>query len=111
MFLFDIVQTLVRDTPQHSRDVFHLLCNLLRYSHNFNIPLPKHEQLLNSEIEWLRQVKEYIKVNGEGSVQEDLLEGRICIARELTGFLSPDKKLQLGTDPQGSKSLIRVRIL
>ncbi|CAG7834571.1 unnamed protein product [Allacma fusca] len=107
MFLFEVVQTLVRDTPQHSRDVFHLLCNLLRYSHNFNIPLPKHEQLLQSEIEWLRQVKDYVKLNGEGCIQEDLLEGRICVARELTGFLSWDKKLQLGSDPQGNKSLIR----
>jgi len=56
-FLFDIVQNHTKELPDHSRDVFHLLCNLLRYSSNCGIPLPKHEQLLTTQIEWLRQAK------------------------------------------------------
>lgn len=57
MLLFDILQGSARDMPHHSRDAFHLLCNLLRYSSSYHIPLPKHEQMLASQIEWLKQVK------------------------------------------------------
>jgi len=56
-------------------------------------------------------LQECIKNLGEGYVQEDLLEGHICIARELTNFLSAEKKFELGCDPNGqSTSLIRVTV-
>lgn len=108
MFLFDIVQNSAREIPQHSRDAFHLLCNLLRYSSGFQIPLPKYEQLLQTQIDWLRQAKDFIKSNSEGCVQEELLEGHICVARDLIGFLDPEKKYLLGCDPEGNSPLIRV---
>lgn len=57
IFLFEIIQNSVREMPQNSINVFHLLCNLLRFSHSFNIPLAKHEHLLSTQIEWLRQAK------------------------------------------------------
>lgn len=62
MFLFDILQNCTREIPQHSRDSFHLLSNLLRFSNGFNIPLPCHEQLLGDQIKWLRQAKVSILV-------------------------------------------------
>jgi hypothetical protein len=56
-FLFEIVQNSVNEKPHHSKDVFHLLCNLLRYSCQTKIALPKHEQLLLAQIEWLKHAK------------------------------------------------------
>lgn len=50
-----------------------------------------------------------MKENGEGNFQEELLEGYICVARELIGFLSPGKKYEIGNDPTGENSLIRVK--
>ena len=49
-----------------------------------------------------------IKENGEGSIQEELLEGFVCVARDLVGFLSSEKKYHLGIDPLGGNSLIQV---
>ena len=57
IFLFELVQTSVREMPQHSKDVFHLLCNLLRYANMHKVSIPKHEQLLGLQLEWLREVK------------------------------------------------------
>jgi len=56
-FLFEIMQTSIQEIPQHSRDVCHLLCNLLRFALNFQIGIPNHEQLLSTQLEWLRQAK------------------------------------------------------
>lgn len=56
-FLFEIMQSSIVEIPQHSRDVFHLLCNLLRYALNYQIAVPNHEQMLNTQLEWLRQAK------------------------------------------------------
>jgi len=55
--LFEIVSSCVRTMPNQSRDVFCLLCNLLRFSSNHGIPLSKYRVYLNSQIEWLRQSK------------------------------------------------------
>lgn len=57
LFLFEIVQNHTRELANHSRDVFHLLCNLLRHSSQCSIPLPKYEKLLTDQIDWLRQAK------------------------------------------------------
>ena len=56
-FLFEIIKSSVLDAPFHSIEVFHLLCHLLRYACNFKITIPRHEQLLQSQIEWLRNAK------------------------------------------------------
>jgi hypothetical protein len=56
-FLFDIIQNSAQEAPQHSRESFHLLCNLLRYSSNSHIPLPKNDFLLSTQIGVLRQAK------------------------------------------------------
>ncbi len=52
-------------------------------------------------------LQEFIKSNSEGCIQDDLLEGHIIVARDLTNFLTPDKKLELGCDPEGNRPLIR----
>lgn len=42
-------------------------------------------------------------------MHEELHEGHICIARELTSFLSIEEKRQLGSDSEGEGgSLIKV---
>jgi len=70
------------------------------------------KSLLTYETEMIFfNIQEYIKLIGEGSAQEDLLEGHVCVARELTAFLPPEKKYELGCDPSGNvTSLIRVSI-
>lgn len=53
-------------------------------------------------------LQEYIKLNAEGCIQDDLLEGHIIVARDLTNFLTPEKKFELGTSPpEGNIPLIR----
>jgi len=55
-------------------------------------------------------LQEQAKTNGEGCVQDDLLEGHIIVARELVSYLSSDKKQQLGCGgSNGEPSLIQVR--
>lgn len=34
-------------------------------------------------------------MNGEGYVQDDLLEGHTIVARELVGYLTPEKSFNL----------------
>jgi len=73
-FLFDIIQNLVTEKPHHSRDAFHLLCNLLRYSSQVKIQLPKSEQLLLVEIDWLRQAKVTLKSCSHNSMYNSIAD-------------------------------------
>lgn len=90
IFLFEIIQSSVREIPQNAINVFHLLCNLLRYSHTCNIALPKHEHLLSTQIEWLRQAKVSFSINSklaivfQSHLQHEHERKRILLFRRIT---------------------------
>jgi len=56
-FLFELTQNSAREIPHHCKDIFNLLCNLIRYAISNKVQIQKYEQLLESELDWLREVK------------------------------------------------------
>lgn len=93
--LVDSLHTLV---PQHAAtcaEYFNLLCRTLNYGCTYNWPLEQNDSLLEQEIGWLRSVKDVVKQCGETQVHEDLLEGHLCLTKELMSFLPPEIKSQL----------------
>lgn len=56
-FLFELIQNSVADLPYHSNDVFRLLCHLLHCACTYKVAVPRYEQILLSQIEWLRNAK------------------------------------------------------
>lgn len=64
--------------------------------------------MLNNEIAWLKKVKENVKETGEPQVDEAVLEGHLGIAKELLGFLTPEKKYLLGSNEKKGICLIKV---
>lgn len=93
--LVDSLQTLV---PQHAEtcaEYFNLLCRSLNYGCMYNWPLEMNDTLLEQEIGWLRSVKDVVRECGQTRVHEDLLEGHLCLTKELLFFLPPEIKSQL----------------
>ena len=73
-------------------------------------PVPNAEVLLDNEIAWLKKIKENVKETGETQVEEAVLEGHLNIAKELLGFLSPEKKYLLGSSEKKGLCFIKVSI-
>lgn len=93
-----LVDLLPEVVPQHSGtcgEYFQLLCRSLNYGCMYNWPLAINDILLEQEISWLRSVRDVVKETGETQVHEDLLEGHLCLTKELMFFLAPELKLQL----------------
>jgi len=91
------LQTLV---PQHfatCAEFFQLLCRILSYGYMYNWPLAVSEGLLTQEINWLRTIRNTVNETGETQVHEDLLEGHLCLAKELMFYLNPELKSQLNS--------------
>lgn len=91
-FLVLSLQNLV---PQHSStcaEFFQLLCRILNYGGMFNWPLLQNDRLLAQEISWLRSIKDMVKQTGEPQVHEDLLEGHLCLTKELLFYLNFELK-------------------
>ncbi|KAL1140578.1 hypothetical protein AAG570_000508 [Ranatra chinensis] len=105
--LFSVLNTTVIDYAKNSSEYFQLLCRLLNFALLYGCPLPSAESLLNSEIKWLNSTKEKVKESGKTGVEEAVLNGHLCIAKELLSFMSPDKKFQLGADEQSEYNLIQ----
>lgn len=91
--LFNSHQTLVTAHAQTCAEFFQLLCRILNYGCLLNWPLTL-DGLLHREIQWLRQVRDSVKNTGDLKVHEDLLEGHLCLAKELTSYLSPETKFR-----------------
>ncbi|XP_067634379.1 probable ubiquitin carboxyl-terminal hydrolase FAF isoform X3 [Eurosta solidaginis] len=93
-----LVNSLKTLVPQHEStcaDFFQLLCRTLSYGCVCNWPLNISDGLLTEEINWLQKIRENVILTGDIQVHEDLLEGHLCLAKELMFFLSPETKAQL----------------
>lgn len=93
-----LVNLLPITVPQYAHtcnEYFHLLCRSLNYGCMFNWPLAINDILLQQEIAWLRSVRDVVKRTGEPQVHEDLLEGHLCLTKELMYYLAPELKSQL----------------
>lgn len=70
------------------------------------------DRLLTTEVEWLKNVRASVAQMAQGGpeppVDETLLEGHLCVTRELVAFLPPEKKYEIGGDPSKGIFLIRV---
>lgn len=91
--LFSLLETLVLENAKTSHEYFQLLCHLVSVACRTNCPLPQAEGLLASEVAWLR------KARGQHEV---LLEGHLCLARELLCFMTAEQKCELGSADTGS---------
>lgn len=90
--LVNSLHTLVPKHAATSADYFKLLCRSLNYGCLYNWPLEQNESLLEQEIAWLQSVKEVVRERGETHVHEDLLEGHLCLTKELMSYLPTDIK-------------------
>ncbi|KAG8178428.1 hypothetical protein JTE90_019137 [Oedothorax gibbosus] len=101
--LFTQLMTTAKDYARNSHDFFTLLCRLLNYACGSNCPLPTAQNLLNNEIDWLKTVRNKVLSTGDSQVDEALLEGHLGVTRELVSFLGPDKKYEVGADPNNQR--------
>lgn len=92
-----------------------LLCGLLNWACVSSVAVTGVDRLLTTEVEWLKTVRSSVAQLAQGSpeppVDETLLEGHLCVTRELVAFLPPEKKYEIGGDPGKSIFLIRVSII
>lgn len=84
--------------PLHANtcaDYFQLLCRTLNYGCAYNWTFTVDNALMQQEIDWLRQILSNTKESGEPKVHEDLLEGHLCLTKELLFYFNSDVKNQL----------------
>jgi ubiquitin carboxyl-terminal hydrolase 9/24 len=93
--LVETLQCTVAKYAASCSEFFQLLCRILNYGCMSNWPLPANDGLLSKEIQWLRKIRETVKFTGETQVHDDLLEGHLCLAKELMFYLNPELKSQL----------------
>lgn len=91
--LFSLLDTLVLQNSRTAHEFFQLLCRLVNMAYLTRCPIPQTEGLLASEVAWLR------KARGQHEV---LLEGHLCLTRELLCFMSNEQKCELGSADTGS---------
>jgi ubiquitin carboxyl-terminal hydrolase 9/24 len=127
--LFTCLHTFCKDNASHSQEYFYLLCRLLNCANINNVPISNTETLLNNEIVWLKKLKQaFIGQNASLSekqqskdnsiisslisshlnqldescvIDEMLLDGHLCITKELLLFQNSEKKHFVGAHPQG----------
>ena len=72
------------------------------------------DHLLEAEVKWLKGVRNNVIQAAHGNpappVDETLLEGHLCVTRELVAFLTPQAKYDIGGDPNKGICLIRVSL-
>lgn len=90
--LVDTHNKLVSEYASTCGEFFQLFCRILNYGNAYNWTLAILEPLLSREIEWLHDVQDTVKKTGETKVHEELLEGRLCLTKELTLFLDYEVK-------------------
>lgn len=93
--LIDALENLAPHNSNTCAEFFQLLCRTLNYGCMYNWPFPINDVLLTQEISWLRAILENVKQTGETSVHEDLLEGHLCLTKELMFYFNADLKSQL----------------
>lgn len=105
--LFSVLNTTVMEYAKQSHEYFQLLCRLLDFAYAIQCPLSTAEPLLIIEIAWLKKVRDDVKETGESQVEEAVLEGHLCLAKELLDFLPPSKKYELGSDAKHNTNLVK----
>ncbi|XP_041564939.1 probable ubiquitin carboxyl-terminal hydrolase FAF isoform X2 [Drosophila elegans] len=93
--LVGALKTLVPQYEATCAEFFSVLCRTLSYGCIYNWPLQISEGLLGDEIKWLQRIRENVRATGDTQVHEELLEGHLCLAKELMFFLAADSKAQL----------------
>ncbi|XP_038836137.1 probable ubiquitin carboxyl-terminal hydrolase FAF-X isoform X1 [Salvelinus namaycush] len=104
--LFTVLGSTAKERAKHAGDYFTLLRHLLNYAYNSNINLPNAEALLNNEIDWLKKIRDEVKLTGETGVEETILEGHLGVTKELLAFQTPEKKYYIGCE-KGGANLIK----
>ncbi|KAK7070589.1 putative ubiquitin carboxyl-terminal hydrolase FAF-X [Halocaridina rubra] len=108
VMLFNVLNGLNND---YSKEYFQLLCGLLNWACVSSVAVTGVDRLLTTEIEWLKKVRASVAQSAQGGpespVDDTLLEGHLCVTRELVAFLPPQKKYEIGGDPSKSVFLIK----
>lgn len=108
VMLFNVLNGL---NGEYSKEYFQLLCGLLNWACMSNVAVTGVDRLLAAEVEWLKNVRASVCQMAQGGpeppVDETLLEGHLCVTRELVAFLPPEKKYEIGGDPTKGIFLIR----
>ena len=102
--LFTVISSLAEEFADQSAEYFLLLTRLLSYMNTNNVVLNNSVPLLSKETELLAAVRKSVLVTGNTGVCNTTLEGHLNITRELVLFLSPDKKLEIGTGNTANKT-------
>ena len=105
--LFTVINSLADEFAEQSAEYFMLLTRLLSYLSTNSVILSNSGALLNKEIEFLSNVRQSVLVSGVTGVSNTTLEGHLNITRELVMFLTPDRKLEIGTGNTNSEGLIK----
>ena len=95
------------EQAEQSSEYFILLTRLLSYAAASNLSLSTAESLLNTEITWLKKIRENVRKTGSAGCHENLLEGHLCICRDLLAFMSAEKKYDVGSNPKTSVHLVK----
>lgn len=90
--LVKLLHSIVVQYQETCSDYFQLFCRILNYGCSLGWPLPICKELLTQEIEWLRTIRHNVKITGGTQVHDDLLEGHLCLTKELMYYLSPEVK-------------------
>ena len=64
------------EQAEQSSEYFILLTRLLSYAAASNLSLSTAESLLNTEITWLKKIRENVRKTGSAGCHENLLEGK-----------------------------------
>lgn len=105
--LFTVLGTTATDQAGQSSEYFLLLTRLLSFASASNINLNTAESLLNSEISWLKKIRENVRKSGSSGCHDNLLEGHLCICRDLLAFMSADKKFDVGSNSKTGVNLVK----
>ena len=72
-----------------------------------NLNLNTAESLLNTEISWLKKIRENVRKTGSVGCHDNLLEGHLWICRDLLAFMSAEKKYDVGSNPKTGVNLVK----
>lgn len=92
--LVKMLRNIIVQHQETCADYFQLFCRILNYGCSYSWPLSNCEELLAQEIDWLRTVRDSVKTTGGTQVHDDLLEGHLCLTKELMCYLNPEIKSQ-----------------
>ncbi|XP_054167467.1 probable ubiquitin carboxyl-terminal hydrolase FAF-X [Oppia nitens] len=84
---------------ESSQEFFQLFCRLLNYASQTKCLLPNVSELLNYEMEQLRNVRKNLVV--DGLIEEIQLEGHLGITKEIISLLDFEQKYDVGCDMKG----------